>query len=64
MKEIEHEIMKIHYKRTYWNLKFNIWYIVHNEGFFALWKGMAASMLGISHVVIYFPLYERLKAIW
>ena len=35
--------------------------IQNKEGFLALFKGLSASMLGISHVLIYFPLYERTK---
>lgn len=35
--------------------------IIKNEGFLALWTGLAASYLGIFHVMIYFPLYEKSK---
>lgn len=35
--------------------------IYKREGFFALYTGLAASMMGISHVAIYFPLYEQFK---
>jgi len=32
------------------------------EGGFAFYKGLSASMLGLSHVAIQFPLYEHLKS--
>lgn len=35
--------------------------IVNNEGFFALYKGFSASMFGIIHPLVFFPLYEKLK---
>jgi len=35
--------------------------IYQNEGFTALYKGLGASFLGLSHVAIQFPLYEHLK---
>jgi hypothetical protein len=39
----------------------NIMQIVENEGFFALWKGISASFLGLLHPVVFFPLYEKSK---
>lgn len=35
--------------------------LFRTEGFFALYKGLAPSLLGVSHVVIQFPLYEHFK---
>lgn len=35
--------------------------IVKEEGFLALYKGLGASVIGLSHVAIYFPIYENLK---
>lgn len=35
--------------------------IIRTEGFFALYKGLGASLLGTSHVAVQFPLYEYLK---
>jgi solute carrier family 25 (mitochondrial folate transporter), member 32 len=32
-------------------------------GFFIFWRGMSANLLGLSHVAIQFPLYEKLKKI-
>lgn len=37
--------------------------IYQKEGFFAFYKGITASFLGLSHVAIQFPLYEELKKI-
>eukprot|EP00050_Salpingoeca_kvevrii_P008615 m.303966 g.303966 ORF g.303966 m.303966 type:complete len:320 (-) comp16433_c0_seq1:160-1119(-) len=37
--------------------------IVQREGFLSLYKGLTASFLGLFHVAIQFPLYERLKRI-
>ena len=31
------------------------------EGFRALYKGFSATMIGIIHPIIFFPLYEKLK---
>ena len=35
--------------------------IYREEGFFAFYKGLSASLLGLSHVAVQFPLYEHLK---
>lgn len=35
--------------------------ITHQEGFLTLYNGLSASMLGIMHPLIYFPLYEKAK---
>ena len=35
--------------------------IARDEGLAAFWKGLSASLLGLSHIMIQFPLYERLK---
>lgn len=35
--------------------------VIQREGFLALFKGLGPSMLGIFHVIIQFPLYERIK---
>jgi solute carrier family 25 folate transporter 32 len=35
--------------------------VAHNEGVRALFSGLTASILGISHALIYFPLYEKMK---
>ena len=34
---------------------------LYQEGFFALYRGLVASLLGIPHVIIQFNLYEHLK---
>ncbi|KAJ3186573.1 hypothetical protein HDU85_007393 [Gaertneriomyces sp. JEL0708] len=36
--------------------------IIRQEGFGALYKGIAPSLLGITHVAIQFPMYEYFKA--
>lgn len=36
--------------------------IVRKEGWKALFKGLGPSLLGVSHVVIQFPVYELLKS--
>ena len=35
--------------------------IQQREGFLTLYNGLAASMLGVTHPLIYFPLYEKAK---
>lgn len=35
--------------------------IAQKEGFFALYKGVWASLIGIIHPLVYFPMYEIMK---
>ena len=35
--------------------------VVKEEGFRALYQGLSASMIGVLHPMIYFPLYEKSK---
>ncbi|EGR27872.1 mitochondrial carrier protein, putative [Ichthyophthirius multifiliis] len=35
--------------------------IKNEEGIFALYKGLGASIIGLSHVAVYFPIYEYIK---
>ena len=35
--------------------------IQQREGFLTLYNGLSASMLGVTHPLIYFPLYEKSK---
>lgn len=38
--------------------------IIKNEGVFALWAGVTPQLLGVVHVAVQFPLYERLKVVF
>jgi len=38
--------------------------ISQKEGFRGFYKGLAPSLLGVSHVGIQFPLYEKIKRLW
>lgn len=55
----EHVLREPEYKST----RHAFQQIVRQEGFLALYKGLTASMLGLSHVAVQFPLYEWLKEI-
>lgn len=46
-----------HYISTWQSMK----YIKNTEGFFALYKGLAPGLLGLVHVAVQFPLYEKIK---
>ena len=35
--------------------------IVQREGIVSLYQGLTASMIGVLHPLIYFPLYEKSK---
>lgn len=52
---------KPHYVRKYKSISGSIYRVYRKEGFFSLYTGLTASMLNISHVLIYFPIYENLK---
>ena len=39
----------------------NINEIKRKEGFFALWKGLPPTLIGIIHPLTFFPIYEKLK---
>lgn len=49
------------HKMDSFNVVKSIRKLYKNEGFFALYRGLMASMLGIPHVVVQFNLYEHLK---
>ena len=38
-----------------------MWMIQQREGVKALYQGLSASMIGVLHPLIYFPLYEKSK---
>ncbi len=48
-------------KKKYSKLIQTICLIYKETGFFSLFKGLGASIIGLSHVMIYYPLYEILK---
>ena len=50
-----------HYERMYRGIFHSILKIGREEGVRALFSGLTASILGISHALIYFPLYEHWK---
>lgn len=60
--EVFRHSSQIHYSRKYKSIIGSVYKIYSNEGFFALYAGLSASILGLSHVWIYFPLYEALKS--
>lgn len=49
------------YERKYKSITGSIYRVYSREGFLSLYTGLAASMLNISHVLVYFPIYENLK---
>ena len=61
MMKQEQKQMDYHYETKYLKFDQAILQIVKEEGFGALFKGLSASMIGLTHVVIYFPLYEQTK---
>ena len=54
-----------HFKRKYshgpLSIITNMREVVRSEGFRSLFKGLSATMLGVIHPIIFFPLYEKLK---
>ncbi|TPX57949.1 hypothetical protein SpCBS45565_g06598 [Spizellomyces sp. 'palustris'] len=56
---VANERSRWHYTST-WNALNSI---VKEEGFRALYKGFTPSLLGITHVAVQFPLYEKLKVL-
>lgn len=52
---------QLNYQRKYKSISGSIYRVYKNEGFMSLYTGLAASMLNISHVLVYFPIYENMK---
>jgi hypothetical protein len=60
--EIFRSSCEINYKREYPNNMFKcMLQIQQKEGVRALYQGLSASMIGVLHPLIYFPLYEKSK---
>lgn len=59
--EIFRSLNQKNYELKYKSLWKSIYRVYKNEGFLSLYTGLAASMLNISHVLVYFPIYEKLK---
>jgi solute carrier family 25 folate transporter 32 len=59
--EIFRDTSHHNYNKKYKSVFGSINRIYKREGFLALYTGLAASMMGITHVAIYFPLYEQFK---
>ena len=60
--EIFRSLSETNYRSKYpLNLFKTMRIIQQREGFLTLYNGLAASMMGVSHPLIYFPLYEKSK---
>ncbi|KAM3134187.1 hypothetical protein pb186bvf_013705 [Paramecium bursaria] len=53
-----HDPVNIKYK----NVPQALILVYQEEGFLSLYKGLSASFMGLSHVAVQFPVYEKLKA--
>jgi solute carrier family 25 (mitochondrial folate transporter), member 32 len=49
------------YHRRYRTVTGSILKVYKEEGFLSLYTGLLASMLNITHVLVYFPIYENIK---
>lgn len=49
------------YSHGFMSMFLNIRRIARNEGFLALYNGFSASMFGVLHPLLFFPMYEKLK---
>ncbi|KAJ3273088.1 hypothetical protein HDV01_004865 [Terramyces sp. JEL0728] len=56
-------IATAHYPYYYTSTLHALSTILKTEGWSALYKGLGPSLLGVSHVVVQFPLYEYLKSL-
>ena len=59
--EVFRETSNSTYEKKYKSIFGSLYRIYKREGFLSLYTGLAASMMGISHVAIYFPVYEQFK---
>lgn len=54
-----------HFKNKYGYGPFSIFSVMkqiyHKEGFTALYRGMGASLIGVSNPIVFFPVYEMMK---
>ena len=56
-----HEHFKAKYSHGVFSIYKNIYRLAKTEGIYALYKGFSATMVGILHPIIFFPVYEKLK---
>lgn len=56
-----HEHFKAKYNHGVLSIYKNVYTLAKTEGLMALYKGFSATMLGILHPIIFFPVYEKLK---
>ena len=63
--EIFNDSCMNNFRKKYGFGLFSLWRIMkeiaHKEGFLALYKGIWASLIGIIHPLVYFPMYEIMK---
>lgn len=61
--EVFHSQGQVNYERKYKNILGSVQRVYMEEGFLTLYTGLVASLLNISHVLVYFPIYENLKLV-
>lgn len=56
-----HEHFNQKYNHGVLSIYKNIYTLAKTEGVLALYKGLSATMMGIVHPIIFFPVYEKMK---